>query len=193
MFITITGRPCSGKSTVSNLLAEQHNFKKISVGGIFKEEAHKRRMNAEEFSSFCLKDPTFDFFIDNKTTEIALEHEKEDIIFDSRMAWHFVPFSFKVFIDLDEDEMARRLINSDRKGKEKYTDIKEAKKSLLNRERVEIERYKKNYNQELSDMRNFDFVVDGANKTPQEIADEIWAKYLFFIECLKPLPSAKLD
>lgn len=191
MFITITGKPCSGKSTITKLLCEQHGFKKISVGDMFKEEAHKRGMSAEEFNAFCMKDPSFDFFIDNKTTELALELEGQNIIFDSRMAWHFVPFSFKVFVTLSEEEMINRLINSDRTGKEKYTDADKAKISLLNREQLEIERYKILYNKDLSDMKNFDLVMDSTNKTPQELVDELWAKYQFYINSIKPLPLSE--
>lgn len=193
MFITITGKPCSGKSTITKLLCEQHGFRKISVGDMFKEEAHKRGMSAEEFNAFCMKDPSFDFFIDNKTTELAVEHDGENIIFDSRMAWHFVPFSFKIFVTLSEEEMINRLINSDRTGKEKYSDAEKAKSSLLNREQLEVERYKKLYNKDLSDMKNFDLVIDSTNKTPQELVDEIWEKYQFFLKCLEPLPLSNYD
>ena len=96
------------------------------------------------------------------------------------MAWHFVPKSFKVFVTLDEETMINRLINSDRQGKEKYSSQSEAKQTLLNRENLEIERYKKLYNQDLSDMKNFDFVIDSSNKTPTELVDEIWAAYQKF-------------
>lgn len=182
MFITITGKPCSGKSTIANLLVDNHGFKKISVGDIFKEEAHKRGMSAEEFNKFCMQDPSFDYFIDNKTVEYSKKFEGQKIIFDSRMAWHFVPKSFKIFVDLNEDEMAKRLVNSNRKGKEKYADLESAKQTLLSRESLEIERYKKIYNQDLSNMDNFDLVLDSSNKTPQELADVVWSEYKKFCE-----------
>lgn len=185
MIITITGKPCSGKSTVANLLVEQHGFTRIGVGDMFKEEAKKRGMSAEEFNAFCLSDPSYDFFIDNKTAEMGRKHEKEDYIFDSRLAWHFVPKSFKVFVDLDENEMANRLVNSDRTGKEKYSTFEEAKASLCNRENLERERYKKIYNIDIYDLNNFDFVVNSDQKTPQEVADEVWKGYQKFLKSHK--------
>ena len=180
MIITITGKPCSGKSTIAKLLVEQHGFKRIGVGDIFKEEAKKRGMNAEEFNAFCMKDPSFDYIIDQQTVELGKKYENKTVVFDSRMAWHFVPKSFKVFVDLDEDEMARRLVNSDREGKEKYSTIDEAKQTLKNRQQLEIDRYKKIYNQDLSDMKNFDLVLDSSNMTPQQLSDQLWEEYQKF-------------
>ena len=107
---------------------------------------------------------------------------EENVIFDSRMAWHFVPKSFKVFVDLNDEEMARRLVNSDREGKEKFSDLIAAKESLLNRERLEVDRYKKLYNADLSDLSNFDFVIDSSNKTPEELEEKVWKAYQKFVK-----------
>ena len=76
--------------------------------------------------------------------------------------------------------MVKRLVNSDRQGKEKYPTITEAKTTLKNRQYLEIERYKKIYNIDLSDLNNFDFVIDSTNKTPQQLTDEIWEAYQLF-------------
>ncbi len=182
MLITITGKPCSGKSTAAKLLQEQHNFQRIGVGDMFKEEAKKRGLSAEEFNELCMKDPSYDFFIDKLTEEKGRELEGQDYIFDSRLAWHFVPVSFKVFVDLDEDTMAYRLVNSDREGKEKYDDYELAKKSVINRTNLENKRYKKIYGVDMFDLSNYDFVVDSKDLTQQEVADTIWNAYKVFEE-----------
>ena len=137
-------------------------------------------MSAEEFNAYCMKDPSFDFVIDQRTAELGKKHEGEKVVFDSRMAWHFVPKSFKVFVDLDEEEMARRLVNSNREGKENYSTIAEAKQTLKNRQQLEIERYKKLYDKDLSDLNNFDLILDSSNKTPQELTDQLWEEYQKF-------------
>lgn len=180
MNITITGKPCSGKSTIAKIITEKFGFKRIGVGDIFKEEAKKRGMSAEEFNAFCLVDPEFDFVIDKQTEILGKQLKGQKVIFDSRVAWHFVPQSFKVFVDVNDEEMARRLVFSDREGKEKITDFEEAKKSLLNRFNLENERYKKLYNIDNSDQRNFDFVIDSSSKNPEVLAEEIWKKYQNF-------------
>ena len=180
MLITITGKPCSGKSTIAKILCQKYGFTKIGVGDMFKAEAEKRGMNAEEFNAYCLTDPSYDFFIDNETARLGKELAGQKVIFDSRLAWHFVPKSFKVFVDLNEDEMALRLANSDRTGKEKITDVQEAKRSLINRFNLENERYKQIYGFDNLDMSNYDFVLDSSARTPEDLADELYKKYQEF-------------
>ena len=182
MIITMTGKPCSGKSTIGKILEEKFGYRRIGVGDMFKAESERRGMNAEEFNAFCLKDPSYDFFIDNETARLGKELAGQKVIFDSRLAWHFVPVSFKVFVDVSDEEMARRLATSDRTGKEKIDDVVEAKKHLLNRFNLENERYKKIYGFDNLESKNYDLVLDSTNKTPEELADEIYAKCVRFYE-----------
>lgn len=176
MHITMTGHPCSGKTSISDILREKYNFKLIKMGDIFKAEAARRGISAAEFSNERLKDPSFDFKIDKSIIPTAKELENEDVVFDSRVAFHFLPKSFKVYIVLDEDEMVRRLLNSDRTGKEKYTDEKAARKALLDRKNVDRDVYKKIYNFDLEDFSNYDLILDTTNITPMQAADEIYKK-----------------
>lgn len=177
MIISLTGKPCSGKSTVAKVLKEKYGFKTYSVGEMFKEEAKKHGMSAEEFNKFLMSSPEYDNFIDDKTKELGILWKDENVVFDSRLAWHFIPHSFKVFLDLDEEEMAKRLSTSDRTGKEKYTNIDEARKTLISRFNAENERYKKFYGIDNTNMKNYDLVLSSKNKTPDEIADEIYKNY----------------
>ncbi len=185
MNITITGKPCSGKSTIAKLLVEKHGFRRIGVGDIFKEEANRRGMSSEEFNAFCMNDPSFDFFIDEQTAKLGKELKGQKIIFDSRLAWHFVPQSFKVFVDLNEDEMVSRLVESDREGKEKYETFEDARKTLVNRRRLEVERYKQLYKVDIDDKSNYDFVIDSSHRPPEELAEEVWQEYQNFLKSLK--------
>lgn len=182
MIITITGKPCSGKSTVGKVLCDKYGYRRIGVGDMFKAEAKKRGMSAEEFNEFCIKDPSYDFFIDNETARLGKELDGQKVIFDSRLAWHFAPRSFKVFVDIEEEEMAKRLTTSDRKGKEKIEDVHEARKHLVNRFNLENKRYKKIYGFDNLDMNNYDLVIDSTGKTPEEIAEEIYAACLKYYQ-----------
>ena len=182
MIISLTGKPCSGKSTIAKILEQKYGFRRIGVGDIFKAEAAKRGMSAEEFNAFCIKDPAYDFFIDKETQRLGKELEGQNIVFDSRLAWHFVPKSFKVFVDLSIEEMTNRLVNSDREGKEKITDARAARASLLNRLKLENERYKQIYGIDCLNMQNYDFVLDSSTKTPEELADKLYEAYIKFLQ-----------
>ena len=180
MIITITGKPCSGKSTIAKLIVSKYGFKRIGVGDLFKEEAKKRGLSTEEFNVVCMTDPSYDFFIDEQSAKLGKELEGQKIIFDSRMAWHFVPKSFKVFVNVEEEEMINRLMVSDRQGKESYTTYEEAKHTLLNRQKLETERYKKLYNVDLYDLDNFDLVLDSTNKSAEILVEEVMSSYQNF-------------
>lgn len=177
MIISLTGKPCSGKSTVAQVLKDKYGFKIYSVGEMFKEEASKRNMSAEEFNKFLMSDPKYDNFLDDKTKELGILWKNEDVVFDSRLAWHFIPHSFKVFLDLDDEEMAKRLTNSNRVGREKYDNIEDARKTLMERFNAENKRYQKFYGIDNLNLKNYDFVISSKNKTPDEIADEIYNAY----------------
>ncbi|MBE7075464.1 MAG: hypothetical protein E7375_00135 [Clostridiales bacterium] len=180
MIITITGKPCSGKSTISRLIAEKYGFKRIGVGDMFKAEAAKRGISTEEFNALCLKNPEYDYLVDEQSAKLGKELEGQKVVFDSRLAWHFVPKSFKVFVDLNDEEMARRLANSDRTGKEQYKDLNEAMRTLKSRRDLENERYKKIYNVDLTNLSNFDYVISSLNKTPEEVTQKIMDAYKKF-------------
>lgn len=177
MIITLTGKPCSGKGTLAKVLKDKYNFKVYSVGEIFKEEAKKRGLSSEEFNKLLLSDPKYDNLLDERTVELGKKWKNENVVFDSRLAWHFIPHSFKVFLDLDEDEMAKRLVNSDREGKEKCTDIEEAKRTVIERFNAENVRYQKFYGIDNLDMSNYDLVLSSKNKTPEQLAEIVYNAY----------------
>lgn len=177
MIITLTGKPCSGKGTLARVLKDKYNFRVYSVGEIFKEEAKKRGLSSEEFNKLLLSDPKYDNLLDKRTVELGKKWKNENVVFDSRLAWHFIPHSFKVFLDLDEDEMAKRLVNSDREGKEKCTDIEEAKRTVIERFNAENVRYQKFYGIDNLDMSNYDLVLSSKNKTPEELAEIVYNAY----------------
>lgn len=172
--ISITGKPCSGKSTIAKVLEKDFGFKRISMGDMFKEEAKRRGMSTEEFTIFRVSDPSFDIYMDKQIPTFIKKFDGQNVVIESRVAWHFLPDSFKVFVDLDEDEMAKRLFNSDRQGLEKCTDIDEAKKTVISRWENELMVYQKTYGIDCSDLSNFDLVINSKDKTPNELAETIW-------------------
>jgi len=106
----------------------------------------------------------------------------KDIILDSRTAWHFIPKSFKVFLDITEDEQAKRLLGSGRSTEKIDITTDEAKKSLNERWRLENNRYREIYDFDNRDMSQYDLVVDTSNMSIEEVGEEIYKNYLKYIE-----------
>ena len=181
MIITITGKPCSGKGTVSKLLCEKYNFEYICTGDMFREFAKEFGYNSVlEFQQNYKDIKEIDNLVDKKTEDIGKTRIKENIVIDSRLAWHFVPNSFKVFIDIDWTTAGERLLSANRQN-EKAASIEQAAKDLETRWNVENERYTNIYNTNNLNLSNYDFVISSSNLTPEEIVDKIYKKYTEFM------------
>ena len=182
MIITITGKPCSGKGTVSKLFCEKYNFDLKSVGDMMRQIAldHGYK-NILDFQKNYEDMAKIDNMVDNQTSKFGKQHINSDVVFDSRLAWFFIPESFKVFIDVSWDIAGNRLIEAKRET-EQVKNKAEASKLLKNRWQAENERYIKLYNTSNLDLNNYNLVINSDDKTPEEIAEIIHNEYKKFMQ-----------
>ena len=179
MNITITGNLGSGKSSIGKVLKEK-GYEIESTGNIFRELAMEKGLSVEEFNKQVNEatrrgDRSVDQMIDDTTARIG--RERDNIMFDSRLAWNFVPDSFKVFVITDIDEASRRVFNdSVRANSESYESQEACKKALVHRQEMESVRFKEIYEIDYYDMSNYNFVIESTNAAPAEIAEEILSK-----------------
>ena len=177
MHITITGKLGSGKSTVAKKLVELYGFEIFSTGAILRAAAAERGMDVlelnKELSAKLDSDRSMDDLIDNTTIRVAAERKDDKLIFDSRMAWHFVPDSFKVFVTVAPRVAAERVMKDPRPG-EPAEDIDELCAELVERSKVEQARFQALYGVDYYDYNNYNLVVDSSNRTPDEIVSIIW-------------------
>lgn len=176
MIISLTGKPCSGKGEVGKILSECYGFKHISTGEIFRETAIKlgyHNLNTLTPSELDKLDKT----VDSALMKMGKKHIKENLVMDSRLAWHFIPNSFKVFLDVTWQEAGKRLVGANRES-EQVTDIKSAIKNLKQRWESENSRYQQLYNVDNLHRENYNLVINTANKTPEEVANLIYEEYL---------------
>ena len=185
MIITITGKPCSGKGTVSKQFCETYNFKYICTGDMFRE--FSKQLGYTDILSFQENNKhikQIDKLVDDKTIEIGKTQINENIVIDSRLAWHFIPNSFKVFIDIDDQTAGERLLNANRET-EKAKSLSEAIANLKTRWNVENKRYQELYNVNNLNLENYDFVINSSNLSPAEIIEKIYNAYLKFAHLTK--------
>lgn len=173
MHITMTGNLGSGKSTVCKILSEQYHFEIYSTGKVQRELASQLNMTTLELNQMMRSDKKYDKMIDDETARISRDNKDKDIIFDSRLAWHFVEKSFKVFVSVSLEVAANRVMNDQRGAVESYSSIEEAKELLAKRAATECIRYKEIYDLNYMDLSNFDLVIDSTYATPEEIAELI--------------------
>lgn len=173
MHITITGNLGSGKSTICKLLNEKYQFEVYSTGKVQRELARQMNMTTLEFNQLMCSDRKYDKMIDDETSRISRENRDKNIIFDSRLAWHFVERSFKVFVSVSLEVAAERVMKDQRGAEEKYSSLEEAKKLLAERAATERVRYRDIYNLNYMDFSNYNLIIDSTYCLPDVIAEII--------------------
>ena len=186
--ISITGDLGSGKSTVSNLLRERLNYEYIYTGKIQREMAVKYNMTTLELNKYSETHPEIDEEIDSTFKSL---NESTDLIVDSRLAWFFIPKSFKVFLKTDLMVSVDRISDDNQRGNEKYSSKEEAANKIIERKTSENKRYMELYGANCSDLSNFNLVVDTSVITPEEVANIILAEYNSWLISMVSLPSQK--
>ncbi len=180
MIITITGKPCSGKSAAIAYIMDKYGFTKFSGGELFRRIATERGIDILELNR--QRDISVDKLCDDEIAKIGARDLNKDIIFDSRTAWHFIPKSFKVFLDIEQDEQVRRMLGSGRTDEKIDLTPEEAKASLNERWNLENERYMSIYGINNCNPSVFDLVVDTSNLTVEEVGEKIINGYQEYVQ-----------
>lgn len=175
MHIAITGRLGSGKSTVAKLLSVRLGYEVYSTGAVQRSAAEDMGLTTLELNQRMMTDPTLDHIIDDTVEKLSLE--RDNLIFDSRMAWHFAHNAFRVFITVDTMEAALRVLSAERGEVEKYKTAEEAEAALNSRGGLERERFLQIYGVDYLDPKNYDLVIDSTHMTPDEVANQIIEAY----------------
>ena len=170
MNLTLTGNLGSGKTTICNILKEK-GYEIVSTGKIFRDIAAEKNVSVIELNEMAKKDRSIDDLLDNKTTELG--KTLDNVVFDSRLAWNFVPESFKVFLLVDTEEAARRVFQDSERNAESYESAAAAKEGLLNRAGLEKARFLDLYQINYYNASNYNLVIESTAAKPEEIAEEI--------------------
>lgn len=169
--IAISGELGSGKTVLSKRLSEVLGMEVISIGKIQRNLAQKYGMTTLEFNKYLETHPEIDEEFDGSVTRYGLE--ETPLILDSRLAWHFVPGSFKIHLLVDHTIAAKRIFNDDRRKDEKYISIEEARANLAERKNSETIRFKQQYGVDIDDLCNYDLVVDTGLLSPEIIFEKV--------------------
>src|SRR3989338_5419204 len=103
--ITLTGLPGAGKSSTADVVAEMLGYRRFSSGDFMRAIAKKHDVSLDEINRMAERDTTYDYEVDEMVRETG---KKNDIVIDSRLAFHWIPDSFKVFLKVDPHAAAER-------------------------------------------------------------------------------------
>lgn len=172
--ITIGGLPGSGKSTIADKVAEELDWDRFSSGDFTREIAHERGITLSKLLKQAEENPEIDRAIDARNKSLA---DAEEIVIDSRLAFHFIPDSFAVYLVVDPEEGARRIHEDNRETRlrsgENLEAIEETKQQMTERIAGEKQRYKNLYNIDHTDPDNYDLVIDTTDKGIEEITQKV--------------------
>lgn len=185
--ITIAGRPGSGKSTTAKGVAKQLGYEHFSSGDLFRQVSKEHgvdvlqlNLDAERVEGIS----DVDELVDQKLRDIG--KTENEIVIDSRMAWHWMPGSFKVFLDLDLKTAAERILSSMTLERMEAENIpstpEEYAKVLLKRLESESRRYKKMYDVDPYHVENYDLIVDTRVYGPEEAITYVMQEYKKWLE-----------
>ena len=175
IIIVLSGDLGAGKSTIARLIADRIDAKIYSTGKIMRTMAEEMGIPFVEFSKYAETHHEIDHRIDEATIRLA-ENLTDNILIDSRMAWHFVPNAFSVYMMVRNVEAARRIMAAAR-PEEQYESLEHAVSCISARRASEKQRYAQLYNVRLDDLNNYDYVIDTTMLTPDEVTDAILNAY----------------
>jgi CMP/dCMP kinase len=179
LIITIGGKPGSGKSTASKLVAARLGYEHFSSGDLFRAIARERGVDVHQHNLAAETEHSIDHEIDERLRDIGANQDR--VAIDSRMAWHWMPESFKVYLDLDLETAAKRILSSIDEKRQEHEHIPdnpaEYAARLEARLASEAGRYKRLYGVDPYDTSNYDLVVDTSNYDSEQAVDYIINQY----------------
>lgn len=172
MIITIAGLPGAGKTTVAKMLAKRLKMKFYSMGDLRGKMAVDRGITIDELNA--LKENT-DVAVDRFQKKLG--KTEDNFIVDGRISWHFIPHSFKIFLDVSPGEGARRIFHdqgtSHRRDEERKKSVIAVKRAIAARIAHDRGRYQRYYHIDFLDQKHYDLVVDTTQKKPKDVLKRI--------------------
>lgn len=178
--ITINGRPGSGKSSTANGVALALGYKRFSTGDFMRNIAVSMSISLGELQKIAEGDNgEIDKKIDDENRKLRND---DNFVIDSRLAFHFIPESFKVFLDLPLEIAKERVLNSLKPNvlhaqRDKAESVEEIYQSLVARLDSENKRYKEYYGIDYTDKNNFDLVLVTDKNSLDEVVEIILKEY----------------
>ena len=176
--ITIAGSVGSGKSSTAKAVAAALGFRHFSSGDLFRKFAAERGESIEAMNISAEVQRDIDLRVDELLQQMYRTENR--LVIDSRMAWHWMPSSFKVFLVLDGDTAAERIFNQVReegRTSEHAASVHQVHKSIRRRSASEQKRYAALYDVNPTDPLNFDIIINTRHNDLRTVIAIVLAAY----------------
>ncbi|MFA5791743.1 MAG: AAA family ATPase [Candidatus Paceibacterota bacterium] len=182
--ITICGGLGSGKSSTAKKVAEILEFKHFSSGDFFRQVGLELGLSVTETNIRAETDPKIDEMTDQKMRDLR---DKDKIVIDSRLAHHWIPESFKVYLDLPTEIAKERIMNSIKEDKlraqsEQVSSVEEVFEKMNERFESEQKRYWTLYKIDNTKKNQFDLVIDTNKNNLEQVVNIIVSEYKKWIK-----------
>lgn len=169
--ITISGKPGAGKTTVGRMLAQELGYNFYSIGEFRGEMAQKLGFTIDQLNKLGEKE----FWTDKKADEFQkkIAQTEKNFVMDGWIAFHFIPESFKIFIDVNSDIAAHRIFIDQRPDEEYLNSEKAVKKQILDRLEKTRQRFLKYYQVDFINKDYYDLIIDSTKISPEEVVSKI--------------------
>ncbi len=172
--ITISGAIGSGKSSVAKMLAQKLGWQYYSTGMAQRKIAEEMGITTTELNALAVKDKAIDERIDAVFKNPPWGND--NCVVDSRLAFYFVPNSFKVCLTAQDDVAGKRIFHDiGRSGEKRYHSIQEATEATQKRRELELKHFKNNYKLDIENKNIFDLVIDTTHLSVEQVCQVILA------------------
>ncbi|MFA5163666.1 MAG: cytidylate kinase family protein [Patescibacteria group bacterium] len=175
MIISISGNHGSGKSTIAQMLADELSWPRYYMGGLRRQAARKMGLTLAEYNKLGESDPQTDLAVDKYQEELG--RTKDNFIIEGRTSWYFIPHSLKIYLDVDDHEAAKRILQDvkqksgqkSRNEADGLNSVEDVLRSLKERKRSDKKRYKKYFNINPYLKKHYDFYLDTSDLSLKQV------------------------
>jgi len=181
--VVVNGPLGSGKSSTAKGVSKKLEYTHFSSGDIFREIAKEHGVSVEEINLIAEDKIDIDHEVDEKLRHVY--ENMTDIVIDSRMAAHWMPEAFRVYLNLDPHIAAERIFNQiQEEGRESQSasSVEEVLKNTEIRLASEKKRYRSLYNFDPFDTENYNIVIDTQKNNLEEVIEIVVSEYKKWLE-----------
>ncbi len=171
MIITIGGRSGAGKTSTARALARRLGYKFYSMGDLRGKMAMERGMTIDELNEIGKKESWTDKEVDEFQKKLG--KKENNFIIEGWLSFHFIPHSFKIFLDVGPEAAARRIFKNQRPDEEVKKTVGGVLSMVQKRMAESQKRYKKYYGVDCFCEECYDLVINTTNLTIRQVVSKI--------------------